>query len=321
MIITPALVRDLLTAQFPQWSGLPLTLLEPAGSDHVIHRLGDTMTVRLPRSEWADGEAAKEHIWLPLLSPHLPLTVPDPLALGTPTPDYPWHWSVTRWLDGTPATTDDLDSTPDLMVRQLAAFLRSLWAIPAADSLRPGPHPELVRAPLAARDRATRAAIKAVDGVFDTAALTEIWEKALAAPAWDRPPVWCHGDFHAGNLLTAGGRISAVIDFGGLGMGDPACDLVIAYTLLSATTRSLFRASLGVDEATWTRGTGWALAAGVAAYARVAATEPRVARQSARQLSEVIAEHTGASAVTVPCPGTTFTRSAEAVVPPASTEQ
>ncbi|MFJ4630533.1 aminoglycoside phosphotransferase family protein [Streptomyces sp. NPDC088847] len=319
MTITPTLVRALLTAQFPQWSGLPLELLEPAGSDHVIHRLGDTMSVRLPRSAWADGEAAKEHTWLPLLAPHLPLTVPEPLALGTPAPDYPWHWSVTRWLPGTPATTDTFTSTPDRTTRQLASFLRSLQAAPAANSLRPGPHPELTRAPLAARDGATRAAIKALDGVFDTATLTEIWESALAAPPWDRQPVWCHGDFHTGNLLTTDGRISAVIDFGGLGMGDPACDLVIAYTLLSATTRPLFRTALGVDAATWTRGTGWALATGVAAYTRVAATEPRVARQSARQLTEIIAEHTG---ITPRCsPGTTFTGSAEGVVPPASTEQ
>ncbi|UXX95485.1 aminoglycoside phosphotransferase family protein [Streptomyces sp. AD2-2] len=319
MTITPTLVRALLTAQFPQWSGLPLELLEPAGSDHVIYRLGDTLSVRLPRSDWADGEAAKEHTWLPLLAPHLPLTVPEPLALGTPTPDYPWHWSVTRWLPGTPARADDLNSTPDLTTSQLASFLRSLQAIPNADLLRPGPHPELTRAPLAARDGATRAAIRAVDGVFDTATLTEIWENALAAPPWDRQPVWCHGDFHSGNLLTTDGRISAVIDFGGLGLGDPACDLVIAYTLLSATTRPLFRSALGVDDATWTRGTGWALAAGVAAYARVAATEPRVARQSARQLAEIVAEHTGITRRSPP--GTTFTGSAEGVVPPTSTEQ
>ncbi|MFJ5307956.1 aminoglycoside phosphotransferase family protein [Streptomyces sp. NPDC088350] len=289
--LDPTLVRRLLAAQFPQWAALPLTLLEPAGSDHVIYRLGETMTVRLPRSDWADGEAAKEHTWLRHLAPRLPLAVPEPLGLGTPGPGYPWHWSVTRWLDGTTPTADDL-ADPDATAHQLAYFLRQLQSLPAAATLLPGAHPELNRAPLADRDHATRAAIEAVEGVFDTAAMTEVWDNALRAPAWDREPVWCHGDFHTGNLLTVDGRLSAVIDFGGLGMGDPACDLVIAYTLLSATTRPLFRTALGPDDATWTRGMGWALATGLNAYTSHAATEPRVARQTTRQLTEVLTEHT-----------------------------
>ncbi|MEV8538197.1 aminoglycoside phosphotransferase family protein [Streptomyces sp. NPDC051572] len=286
----PALVRALLAAQFPQWSQLPLKRVEPAGSDHVIYRLGDTMSVRLPRSDWADGEAAKEHTWLPLLAHRLPLAVPETLALGAPGGGYAWHWSVTRWLDGTTATVDGL-ADPDLAAAQLADFLRALQHIPAADALTPGPHPEFARPSLATRDQSTRAAIEAVDGVFDTATLTEVWDNALNAPAWDREPVWCHGDFHTGNLLTVDGRISAVIDFGGLGMGDPACDLVIAYTLLSAATRPLFRTALGLDDATWTRGMGWALTTALNAYTSHAATEPRVARQTTRQLTEVLTEH------------------------------
>ncbi|WP_406121899.1 aminoglycoside phosphotransferase family protein [Streptomyces sp. NBC_00989] len=288
----PALVRALLTEQFPHWSRLPLVLVEPAGSDHVIHRLGDTMSVRLPRSDWADGEAAKAHTWLPLLAPQLPLAVPEPLALGAPGRGYAWHWSVTRWLDGTTATVEGL-ADPDLAADQLADFLRTLQRVPAAGTLRPGPHPELTRPPLATRDRDTRAAIEAVAGVFDTAALTEIWDNALDAPAWDREPVWCHGDFHTGNLLTVDGRISAVIDFGGLSMGDPACDLVVAYTLLSTTTRPRFRTALGLDDATWTRGMGWAMTTALNAYTSYAATEPRVARQTTRQLTEVLTEHAG----------------------------
>nr|WSY51646.1 aminoglycoside phosphotransferase family protein [Streptomyces sp. NBC_00886] len=286
----PALVRRLLAAQFPHWARLPLNRLEPAGSDHFIYRLGETMSVRLPRSDWADGEAAKEHTWLRHLAPRLPLAVPEPLGLGTPGCGYPWHWSVTRWLDGRTPTVDGL-ADPGLTARQLAEFLRALNEIPAAGTLVPRAHPDLARAPLADRDDATRAAIEAVDGVFDTAALTEVWDNALRAPAWDREPVWCHGDFHTGNLLTVDGRLSAVIDFGGLGMGDPACDLVIAYTLLSATTRSVFRSALGLDEATWTRGMGWALATGLNAYTSYAATVPHVAQQATRQLTEVLTEH------------------------------
>ena len=295
MTIDSALVGRLLAAQFPQWAELPLALVEQGGSDHIIHRLGETMSVRLPRSDWADGEATKQHTWLRQLAPRLPLPVPEPLGLGTPGCGYQWSWSVTRWLDGTTATVEGL-TDPNLTARQLAEFLRALYEIPPAGELVPGAHPELVRAPLADRDKATRAAIEAVAGVFDAAAMTEVWDNALHAPAWEREPVWCHGDFHTGNLLTADGRLSAVIDFGGVGMGDPACDLVIAYTLLSATTRPVFRSVLGPDDATWTRGMGWALATGLNAYTSHAATDPHVARQTTRQLTEVLTEHTASQA-------------------------
>ncbi|MET7490146.1 aminoglycoside phosphotransferase family protein [Streptomyces sp. NPDC005538] len=319
MTIDSALVGRLLATQFPQWAQLPLTRLEVAGSDHVIYRLGGTMSVRLPRSDWADGEAAKQHLWLRRLAPLLPLPVPEPLGLGTPGDGYAWHWSVTRWLDGTTASAEGL-ADPERTAVQLADFLRTLYDIPAAGTLIPGAHPELARAPLADRDDATRAAIEAVDGVFDAAAMTEVWDNALRAPAWDREPVWCHGDFHTGNLLTTDGHLSAVIDFGGMGMGDPACDLVIAYTLLSTATRPLFRSALGLDDATWTRGMGWALATGLNAYTSHAATDPRVAQQTTRQLTEVLTEHAGAGRQS-PAPATPSPRPAEADVPPGATGQ
>ncbi|KIQ61576.1 hypothetical protein TR51_19735 [Kitasatospora griseola] len=140
----------------------------------------------------------------------------------------------------------------------------------------------------AERDEETRAAVAALDGVFDGAAMTTLWEAALGAPAWGRPPVWVHGDFHTGNLLTVDGRLGAVIDFGGLGLGDPACDLTIAFTLLEAGTRTAFRTALGVDEATWLRGRGWALATGLNAYTHYAAVNPRVAARTTRQITEAL---------------------------------
>jgi aminoglycoside phosphotransferase (APT) family kinase protein len=288
--IGSALVGRLLTEQFPHWARLPLTRLEPAGSDHVIYRLGETMSVRLPRGDWAAGQARKEHTWLRHLAPRLPLAVPEPLGLGTPAFGYPWQWSVTRWLDGTTATVDGF-TDPGQAASQLADFLKELHRIAAAETLVPGAHPDLTHAPLATRDRATREAIEAVDGVFDAAALTQVWNNALRAQPWDREPVWYHGDLHTGNLLTLGGRLSAVIDFGGVGRGDPACDLVIAYTLMTTATRSAFRAALSLDDSTWTRGMGWALATGLNAYTSYAATNPHVARQTTRQLTEVLAEH------------------------------
>ncbi|MCG6499097.1 aminoglycoside phosphotransferase family protein [Kitasatospora sp. A2-31] len=283
-----ALVRRLLQAQFPHWADLPLRRVEPGGSDHVIHRLGDTLAVRLPRGAWAAGQAEKEHAWLPRLAPRLPLAVPVPLAVGTPAFGYPWHWCVARWLDGSTPTAADL-ADPQLTVAQLAGFLAALQEIPAADGLAAGPHNGSVGAPLATRDALTRDAVAAVAGDFDADLLTAVWEAALAAPAWDRPPVWVHGDLHTGNLLAAGGRLSAVIDFGGLGVGDPACDLVIAWTLLDPPAREAFRAALGVDDATWLRGRGWALTTGLNAYSHYAATDPRVAAATRHQIAQAVA--------------------------------
>ncbi|MEV6151446.1 aminoglycoside phosphotransferase family protein [Nonomuraea sp. NPDC052129] len=282
-LIDAALVRRLVDAQFPQWAELPLTLLEPAGSDHVIYRLGEELSVRLPRHTGAIGQAKKEYEWLPRLAPHLPLAIPVPVGVGEPGCGYPWPWAVSRWLDGEMATVETLASSSEAAV-ELAEFLTALQRFaPVA-----GTREDLTGRPLADRDRATRAAIARVDGVFDTAAMTELWDAALSVPGWDRPPVWFHGDFHTGNLLTADGSLSAVIDFGELGIGDPACDLTIAFTLMSAESRAAFRAALGVDDDTWTRGRGWALATGLNAYSSYAATNPRVAAQTTRQITEAL---------------------------------
>ncbi|CAM5539414.1 Aminoglycoside phosphotransferase family protein OS=Streptomyces tendae OX=1932 GN=GUR47_22995 PE=3 SV=1 [Streptomyces tendae] len=168
---------------------------------------------------------------------------------------------------------------------ELAGFLTALQRFEAPED-RAGDG--LTGRPLSERDRATREAIARTDGVFDAAALTDLWNEALAAPGWDRPPVWFHGDFHTGNLLTVDGRLSAVIDFEGLGRGDPARDLMIAFTLMSPASRAVFRDALGVDDATWTRGRGWALATGLNAHVAHAAGHPRVAAQTTRQITQAL---------------------------------
>ncbi|MDI6413241.1 aminoglycoside phosphotransferase family protein [Streptomyces albus] len=285
--IDAALARRLVDTQFPQWAGLPLRLLDPVGSDHVIYRLGEDLSVRLPRHAGAVGQAAKEYEWLPRLAPHLPLAVPVPVGVGEPGSGYPWPWAVARWLDGEVATVEALAGSSRTAVR-LAEFLTALQAFVPADFPAGDVPGELAGQQLADRDRATRAAIAEAGDAFDAAAMTELWDAALSAPAWDGPPVWFHGDFHTGNLLTVDGRLSAVIDFGGLGIGDPACDLTIAFTLMSAGSRAVFRATLGVDDATWTRGRGWALATGLNAYSTYAAVDPRVAAQTTRQIAEAL---------------------------------
>ncbi|MEU8821947.1 aminoglycoside phosphotransferase family protein [Actinoplanes sp. NPDC048796] len=279
-MIDVALARGLVEAQFPRWAGLPLRPVENGGSDHVIFRLGDELAVRLPRHEGAIGQARKESAWLPRLAPALPLAVPEPVAVGRPGNGYPWHWSVSRWLAGEVATVDLADSRE--AAEALAGFLTALQRFPADGA--PREREEALRD----RDEQTRADIARVAGVFDAGALTAAWRAALGAPGWDRPPVWFHGDFHIGNVLTAGGRVSAVIDFGGLGVGDPARDMMMAFTLMSAGSRRVFRDALGVDEATWVRGRGWALTTGLNAYCSYAATDARVAAATTRQIGEVV---------------------------------
>jgi aminoglycoside phosphotransferase (APT) family kinase protein len=283
-VIDEALARRLVDAQFPQWAGLPLRRLDPAGSDHVIYRLGADLAVRLPRHTGAIGQAGKESYWLPRLAPHLPLAIPEPVGVGRPAFGYPWPWAVSRWLAGEVATVGALgDSSAAATV--LAGFLTALQGYAVPDPIPA----ELTGRPLSDRDTETRATIAAVDGVFDAPALTRVWEAALDAPPWDRPPVWFHGDFHTGNLLTVGGRLSAVIDFGGLGVGDPACDLIVAFTLLSARCRTVFRDALGVDDAAWARGRGWALATGLNAYRSYAAVDARVAEHTTHQITAAVA--------------------------------
>jgi aminoglycoside phosphotransferase (APT) family kinase protein len=284
--IGAALVRRLIDTQFPWWAGLPLKLLDPAGSDHVIYRLGEELAVRLPRHAGANGQARKEFQWLPGLAPYLPLTIPVPVEVGEPDFGFPWPWAVSRWLEGEVATVDALaDSTST--AGELAHFLAALQQFAPESSLKTA-RGHLTSWSLSDRDRATRVAIAKVDGVFDATAMTKLWDAAMSAPGWDRPPVFFHGDFHTGNLLTRHGRLSAVIDFGGLGIGDPACDLMIAFTLMTAGSRATFRDTLGVDDATWLRGRGWAMATGLNAYTSYATVNPRVATQTARQITEAL---------------------------------
>ncbi|HYP19226.1 MAG TPA: aminoglycoside phosphotransferase family protein [Chloroflexia bacterium] len=285
-----SLVVRLLAAQFPYWVDLAIVPVESAGTDNAIYRLGDDMAVRLPRIHWATAQVDKEHLWLPRLAPHLPLAIPVPLAMGTPGEGYPWHWSVYRWLEGENATIERIADLRRAST-ELAQFILNLQRIDPTGGPPPGPHNFGRGEPLAMRDSRTREAIASLHGILDTGAATAVWEAALQAPVWHRPPVWIHGDLQAGNLLVQRGRLTAVIDFGGLGVGDPACDLIVAWNLLSGESRDVFRAALAVDDATWARGRGWALSVGLIALPYYENTNPVLAGISRRAIDEVLADH------------------------------
>ncbi|WP_405784416.1 aminoglycoside phosphotransferase family protein [Streptomyces sp. NBC_00859] len=280
--VDASLVRRLLGAQFPRWAVLPVEPVLPWGTDNAVYRLGEDLSVRLPRIAGAVGQVEVEHRWLPRLAPHLPLRLPTPVGRGAPAEDYPWEWSVHDWIKGESAAIDRL-ADPCRAAADLAGFVTALQRIDTTGGPAAGRG-----VPLATRDTVTREAIAALAGMIDTAAVTEAWEAALRAPVHDAPAVWIHGDLTPGNLLVEDGRLSAVIDFGALGVGDPACDLIVAWNLFSGEARDVFRSASAADEATWRRGRGWALSIALVALPYYLETNPVIVESSWRVIDEVL---------------------------------
>ena len=246
-----ALVRRLIESQFPQWTCLDIRPVEAQGWDHHTFRLGDEMKVRLPSAARYASQPGKEHQWLPHLARHLRLAVPQPVAIGAPGLHWPWVWSVQRWLPGDPLTL-----ATEAIARDLGAFLRDLWATPTADGPEADAHSFHRGGRLQVYDDQTRSAIQAAGERVDLA--MAIWTAALAAQG-PAESVWVHGDLAAGNLLLNQGRLSAVIDWGLCAVGDPACDLVPAWTIFDTSARAVFRDSLEAEPKLWLRARGWAL--------------------------------------------------------------
>lgn len=284
LAIDTELVARLIAAQFPEWASQALEPLYPSGTDNAIFRLGDDKTVRLPRIAGAVGQVEKDRLWLPALAPQLPFDVPELLATGVPSDGYPWAFGVYRWLEGEPFAADRVGEALDVAA-DVARFLQALRRIDtrgAPASSRGGP--------LAPRDDAVRRAIVALAGRVDRRGAIRSWEAALRAPSWNGSPTWLHGDLMPGNLLFVERRLSAVIDFSVLGVGDPAADLMVAWWLLTAETRPQFRAALAVDEASWTRGRGWALSCALIALPYYWDTNPPFASYARRTIAEVLSD-------------------------------
>ncbi|GAA4262032.1 hypothetical protein GCM10022255_097190 [Dactylosporangium darangshiense] len=276
------LVRALVAAQFPRWAGLEVVPLESTGTDNVVYRLGDELSVRLPRIPGAAGQIELERRWLPRLAPHLPAAVPDPVAVGTPAFGYPHVWAVYRWLEGVNPVG------PGGLATALADFIAALRRIDAAGG--PAASPRGRGGSLRGREMGKW--IDALAGDYDPALLTDVWEADRDAPEWAGPPVWVHGDLHAGNLLVRAGdgALSAVLDWSCLAVGDPAVDLIPAWMLLDAAGRAEFRARLEPDEDSWRRGRAWAFSMGLGAFAYYRTTNPFLARLGHYAIEEVLAE-------------------------------
>jgi aminoglycoside phosphotransferase (APT) family kinase protein len=252
--IDKPLVRGLVAAQFPQWAELPLRPVEPSGTANAIFRLGDELALRLPRRKGPTEAGGKELDWLPRLAPLLPLEIPVPVTQGRPSADYPWFWDVYTWVDGETAPVEEIDALQ--AARDLAALVAGLQKIDPTDA------PRGRGIPLAEREPEFRHWLARFHG---DPRVTQEWERARAAPPWDGVPVWHHGDLDARNWLVRDGRIRAVIDWESMGVGDPACDVMVAWKLHSRVARDAFREALPTDDATWERARGWAVSQAVAA--------------------------------------------------------
>ncbi|SHN14192.1 aminoglycoside phosphotransferase family protein [Actinacidiphila paucisporea] len=285
--IDAALVRRLIAAQFPQWRDLPIRPVPVDGWDNRTYRLGDDMTVRLPTAAGYVPAVEKENTWLPRLAPHLPVPVPPVLALGRPGEGYPHPWSVRGWLDGETATAPDRIADLSAFAVDLGRFVLALQAVDPAGGPGAGAHSFHRGTPPAYYDAETRAALAAVGDLVDTERAAAVWDAALSAD-FAGPPVWFHGDLAGGNLLVSGGRLCAVLDFGTSGTGDPACDLVIAWTLFSADSRAAFRRTVGQNPATWARARGWALWKALISVVRFRTANPPLAAEHARVIGEVL---------------------------------
>jgi aminoglycoside phosphotransferase (APT) family kinase protein len=251
--IDEGLVRRLLHEQFPEWQSMPLRRVEPSGTDHAIFRLGGKLSVRLPRRNGPTQPGGPEWDWLPTLAPQLPVEIPLPVAQGCPTGDYPWFWGIYTWVEGETLPVEDIDAVP--AARDLAAVISALRR------LSPVGAPQGRGISFAERDLQVRERLVS----FGDSSVIAQWERALAAPAWTGPPVWHHGDLDARNWLVSHGRISGVIDWGCMGVGDPACDVMVAWKLHSITARDAFRDALETDDATWERARGWVVSQAVMA--------------------------------------------------------
>jgi aminoglycoside phosphotransferase (APT) family kinase protein len=271
-------VQEIVSDQFPQWRDLPITPVPQSGWDNRTFRLGDQMLIRMPSAEKYASQVETEHKWLPFLTPHLPLPIPVPLVIGEPGFGYPWNWSVYRWLEGESVATGHISNYSELAL-SLANFLRALQSIDAQKGPKSGPQNFFRGGSLLHYDQETRKAIQILESKIDSKSALKLWETALSS-SWEKPGVWVHGDISAGNLLCKSGRLSAVIDFGQLCVGDPACDLSVAWTLFEGTSRAAFESALNLDSDTWERARGWTLwksaivAAGLAQSNAVEALKP-----------------------------------------------
>jgi aminoglycoside phosphotransferase (APT) family kinase protein len=283
VLVDDGMVRALLRDQFPDWADQRLQRIADSGTDNAIYRLGDDMGIRLPRIQWAKAQIEKEYRWLPKLAPDLPTPVPVPLAKGRPGHGYPFPWLVYPWLEGTSLDRTTVDHW-DAVAEGVAEFVRALERLSPAG----GPPPTRRGTSMAQYDEAVQWGIRKLAGIIDVDQARHVWRSALEAGDWSGDPVWIHGDLLPGNILIGKGRLSGVIDWSGAGVGDPACEGMLAWSL-PPDVRRLYRRTLEFDDATWARARGWVVEQTVFYIPYYAKSLPLAVEQARLRLNEALA--------------------------------
>jgi len=284
--ISVTIVQQLVFQQFSQWADLTIRSVNVSGWDNRTFHLGDTMSVRLPSGQEYAAQVVKEQKWLPFLASHLSIQISQPIAMGRPSKHYPFHWSVYKWIDGQSANmfhSDDLDL--NIIAVQLAQFLYELHQI---DSVG-GPVTDRGGSPIFYDDEA-RSMMMQLQNVIDVNKAKVVWDKAIKS-RWNKHVVWAHGDLSSGNILIKDKQLCAVIDFGSITIGDPACDLVIAWTFLQGESRQIFKNHMNLDVDTWARARGWALWKAMITLAPMSNKTSLQAIEQLRIIHDILDEH------------------------------
>lgn len=282
--IDAKLVASLIESNFPQWKNLPIKRIDHQGTDNAIYRLGDDKLIRLPRVDGTSEIARDEFSLLSYLNRfQLPLEIPKALAIGNPTPNYPNSWVVQSWIEGNPLDSSQLNLS--IAARDLGNFIRQLRKIPVDDA-----RPVYRSCPLETRSQAVEQVLMSLKDMVDTKAIRSIWNKCLLTRTSIDSPKWLHADLLPGNFLMKKGKITAVIDFGMSGTGDPACDLIPAWCLFDREKRQIFKDAVGADEDEWIRGKGWALSIGLVIIPYYLKSNPYLVTIAHRMIDQVINE-------------------------------
>lgn len=288
VLIDKSLVHHVST-QFPEWKNLTITPVEPGGWDNRTFRLGKNMLVRMSSAKRYEYGIQKEQKWLPKLAPHLPLLIPYPIALGKPDLAYPYEWSIYRWIEGETAEKGPISNYANFAI-SLAQFLIALQNIDSTNGPMAGAHNFYRGGSLRVYDSEMRQAITLLKGKIDKKTVIEIWESALAT-SWNQSPVWVHGDISPGNLLVKNGQLYAIIDFGGLAIGDPACDLGITWTFFTGESREIFRKTFSFDSETWARGRAWTLWKALIIASGLSQTNNLEGKKCWQIINEILQDH------------------------------
>ncbi|PFM63730.1 acetyltransferase [Bacillus cereus] len=287
--INTELAKRLVQEQFPEWAHLEIKPVKCSGHDNRTFHLGKQMSVRLPSDAAYAPQVEKENRWLPILSKELSLPISAPIAKGNPSAEYPWPWSINKWIEGETVTKENVHNLNEFAT-DLGTFLVELQSIDASNGPIAGAHNFYRGGLISVYDEEARVAIANNKDVFDETLLKHLWDLALRS-TWERTPVWVHGDIAPGNLLIKDGKLCAVIDFGILGVGDPACDAAMAWTFFDKNSRNVFKEVLCMDEETWNRARGWALWKALITYDANRNSNKRMAEESCRVIQVIVDDY------------------------------